>query len=213
MAFPSNFIGYPGNPDNPTIQSVEGIPLTNFSGSMAGSGAVATFTIGVGGSVTSYTIVGTGRNMQVGDVLTASFGGISGVRIRVDSVAGISGWGVTVASIETNGVHGLSFTDNIIYDWPDGGPPTNGDSGGTHDSPGGVPGSGAANTWTPNQVNLSADHYTDPTRTMESYATTLGLTASVDGFMTAALNNARWNFDPRLTPKKIGDYVRVGFGL
>jgi hypothetical protein len=134
--------------------SVVGIPLTNFSGSMAGSGAVATFTIGGGGTVTAFEIIGTGKSYQVGDVLTASFGGISNVRLTVTSVAGLSAWGITVFSIDTQGTHGLNFTNNIVFNWDNGGPPgqANGDDGGINDSPGGVPGSGAANIWTPNTI-------------------------------------------------------------
>jgi hypothetical protein len=354
------------DPSTPGAGAVDGVALTNFSGSMAGSGARARFTvsnpftgitralnggtgfyeatatttvphgIGVGtsifvtgitpsvydgtwttiagttgstikwslgaamdpgavtvpgalysgsggvGFVTDWGIVGTGSGYQVGDVLTASFGGISGVRLTVNQVANLSGWTVTIASTTSSGVHNLSFTDNLVFNWPSGGPPTNGDAGGTHDSPGGVPGSGAANIWTPN-TNCPAAQFTGvitgtntlttsalvngtiaigqnlagpgvtasttitggsgtswtvspnqtaasttmysytctpttvfphPENTVETYAASLGLTASIDGYMNAATANAKWNWNPALTANNgINPYIRHGFGM
>jgi hypothetical protein len=200
---------YPADPANPTFQSVQGIALTNFSGSMAGANARATFTIKSDGTAQLNAIVGTGRDYKVNDVLEASFGGLT-VHITVNQIAHLNGWQLTVASIESNGVHGLKFTNNIVYDWAPGGPS---DTGGTHDSPGGVLGSGAANIWSPNQINLPASTYPDPTRNLESYAALLGLPASVDGYANAALANAKWNYDKRLTARAFNDWVRAGFGM
>jgi hypothetical protein len=235
------------------------------------------------GGMTFYRIVSTGTNYVVNDVLTASPGGASGLQIRVDAVANLTGWQLTVATIDTNGVHNLSFTDNVIFNWPDGAvAPSPGDSGGTNDSPGGIPGSGAANIWTPNTFCTGAQFtgvitapnnlatsglingpiaigqnlagpgvtanttitggsgtswqvspnqtassttmysytcspttiYPNPERTAETYAASLGLTATIDGYMTAALNNARWNWDPALTANNgINPYIRHGFGM
>jgi hypothetical protein len=264
--------------------SVVGVPLTNFSGSMAGSGAVATFTIGGGGTVSAFEIIGTGKLYQVGDVLTASpsdIGGTTGVRLTVTSVAGLSAWGITIATIDTEGTHALNFTGNIVFNWDNGGPPgqPNGDDGGSNDSPGGVPGSGAANIWTPNSICPAAQFtgviasgaltsssvltgtitigqnlagpgvtanttitggsgtswtvspsqnvasatmygytctpskvYAHPERTAETYAASLGLTASIDGYMAAVLANAKWNWNPLLTANNgINPYIRAGF--
>jgi hypothetical protein len=274
------------------VQAVVGIPLTNFSGSMAGFGARAIFTVGGGGTVTSYTIVGTGQQYQVGDVLTASpadVGGLTGLRITVTAVAHLSGWAVTITSVTSQGVHGLSFTGNTVFDM---GPAGLSDAGGTHDSPQpGGPGSGAANVFTPNtfcptaqftgvitgtnslatsaQVtgsvaiaigqnlagpgvaanttitggsgsswtvspnqNVSSTtmySYTcapttvfpHPENTVTTYAATLGLTATIDGYLygngtsTGAINNYKnlpWN--PALTANNgLNPYIRHGFGM
>jgi hypothetical protein len=280
------------NVSDTTVQAVVGIPLTNFSGSMAGFGARAIFTVGGGGTVTSYTIVGTGQQYQVGDVLTASpadVGGLTGLRITVTAVAHLSGWAVTITSVTSQGVHGLSFTGNTVFDM---GPAGLSDAGGTHDSPQpGGPGSGAANVFTPNtfcptaqftgvitgtnslatsaQVtgsvaiaigqnlagpgvaanttitggsgsswtvspnqNVSSTtmySYTcapttvfpHPENTVTTYAATLGLTATIDGYLygngtsTGAINNYKnlpWN--PALTANNgLNPYIRHGFGM
>jgi hypothetical protein len=339
-----------------------GVALTNFSGSMAGSGAVGTFTLnsftsvtralvggtyiatgittntntindlfsGVGtkkftvtgavpsayngtwtlapgtsatqivwdlgtavdpgpvttpGNVTAFAIIATGAAYQAGDVLTAAsgdVGGQTGIRLTVGTVAHLSGWVITVDTIDSSGVHGLTWTNNVVFNWPPGGPTAvpGVDAGGTHDSPGGIPGSGTANTWTgnsncagaqftgvitgtntlttsalvqgtiaigqnlagasvmasttitggsgtswtvsPNQTAPSETMYSytctptvvysHPEQTMVTYAASLGLTASIDGYMNAALANARWNWDPALTANNgINPYIRLGF--
>jgi hypothetical protein len=273
------------NPTNPGIGGATGIVLTNFSGSMAGTGARALFDINGSGIVDAYNIIGAGHGYQVGDVLTASFGGITGVRIRVDAVGNLSGWQIIVQSVISQGTHGLTWTGNTVFNWPGSGPPSTGDNGGTHDSPlpGGA-GSGTANTWTgnanctaaqftgaisggttlatssllqgtiangqnlagvgvaantsivsggptswtitPSQSNVSAEtmySYTctpttvfpHPELTVDTYAALLGLSpASIDGYMTAALNNAKWNWNPALTANNgINPYIRHGFGM
>jgi hypothetical protein len=163
-----------------------GIPLTYVSGSSAGTDARATFVIGVGGNVTSFEIVSTGQGYQVGDVLTASFGGISGVHLTVNTVAHLSGWTVTVSTIYSHGVHGLTWTGNIVFNWAGQSSPIPNDLGGTHDSPqpGGA-GSGTANTFTGN-TNCATAQFTGAI----SASTTLTTSAVVNGTIAGSTNLA-----------------------
>jgi hypothetical protein len=53
-----------------------------------------------------------------------------------------------------------------------------------------------------------------PENTVETYAASLGLTASIDGYMNAATANAKWNWNPALTANNgINPYIRHGFGM
>jgi hypothetical protein len=238
----------------------------------------------VPGTLTDYVITGTGKNYVAGDVLTASPGGLTGLRITVGSVADLSGWQLTVATVTSAGVHNLSFTGNTIFNWPpDTIPPSPlVDQGGINDSPGGIPGSGAANIWTGNTscptaqfpgsivgtvlssgtvvqgtiaigqnlagpgvtanttitggsgsswavfpsqtvpVPVTMYSYTctpttvfpHPENTVETYAASLGLTATFDGYMNAASANAKWNWNPVYTANNgINPYIRHGFGM
>lgn len=109
----------------------------------------------VPGKLNAFAIIATGKNYVAGDVLSIAstdIGGQTGVRITVGNVAHLSGWTVSVASTESAGTHGLTWTNNIVYNWSGQNPPLIDDEGGTHDSPGGVLGSGTANTFTGNSV-------------------------------------------------------------
>lgn len=238
-------------------------------------------------SITQWRIVGTGAAYVVGNTLTASAGGITGAQWTVNTVAHWSGWQMTVDSVTTSGVHGLNFTNNIVFNWPAAGPH---DQGGTHDAPGGIAGSGAANTFTSNIIGSTTDAqftgvissgalttsalvsgtiavgqnlagpgvaanttitggpgptswtvtpsqtvasatmygytmtpatvFPHPELTIGSYAATLSLPATVDGYVygsatpnTGAINNARWNWNPALTAAQINHYIRQGFGM
>jgi hypothetical protein len=234
------------------------------------------------GSFTGYTIIQTGKNYVAGDVLTASFGGGTGLRITVNSVAHLSGWTETVSRILSAGTHALTFTGNTVFNWIGVGPPSVGDDGGTHDSPSpGGAGTGAANIWTPNTICPTAQFtgvitgtntlttsalvqgtiaigqslagpgvspsttitggsgtswtvspnqtapsatmysytcapttvFSAPYRTVQTYAASLGLTASIDGYMTAALANAKWNWTQNLTAAALNHYIRQGYGM
>lgn len=255
-----------------------GNTITWSTGLVADPGPVTT-----PGHLIAYQIVNTGVAYQVGDVLTASPGGQAGLRIRVNSISALTGWQLTVASLNTAGVHGLTWTGNTIFNWPDDGPPAvaGTDAGGTHDSPGGVLGSGVANTWTgntncttngaqftgvitsgaltssslllgsiaigqnlagagvtanttitggsgtawtvsPSQSVTSTTMYSyvcsptkvwsDPTRTVSTYAALHGQAATIDGYMAKALANAKWNWDPTWTANNgLNPYIRLGF--
>jgi hypothetical protein len=54
--------------------------------------------------------------------------------------------------------------------------------------------------------------FPDPGRTLESYATTLGLGATLQSYLDVARAQTRLNYDPRLGAPAINDYVRAGFG-
>jgi hypothetical protein len=256
--------------------------LTWDLGTMVDPGPVTT-----PGTVMAYGIVSTGIGYVAGDVLTVpsgNVGGQTGIRITVGTVAHLSGWTVTVTGVETAGVHGLTFTSNIIFNWPGTGPPAAGDGGGIND------GGGAANTWTGNSNCASSQFtgtiagttltssavvngpiaagnlagpgvtagstivsggptswvispsqtvsspvtmysyictptkvYTAPYRTVQTYAASRSLTATIDGYhygngtptvngTTGAMNNAKWNWDPLLTANNgLNPYIRLGF--
>jgi hypothetical protein len=220
----------------------------------------------VPGALTSYTVISTGKNYAPGDVLTASPGGRSGLQITVNSVANLTGWTLTVSTVTSNGVSGLSFTGNTIFNWPPGladsgtgnvwtpntfcGPTTAqfpGSISGTTLTSGTVVqgtissgqnlagagvtanttitgGSGSSWTISPSQTVASTTMYSytctpttvfpHPENTVVTYAASLGLTASIDGYMNAASANARWNYNPALTANNgINPYIRHGFGM
>lgn len=53
--------------------------------------------------------------------------------------------------------------------------------------------------------------FADPERSVETYAESLGLEASLAGFLGAARLQNRLNYDPRLTANALNDYIRAGF--
>jgi hypothetical protein len=119
----------------------------------------------VPGALTSYTIISTGKNYAPGDVLTASPGGRSGLQITVNSVANLTGWTLTVSTVTSNGVSGLSFTGNTIFNWPPG-----------------LADSGTGNVWTPNT-------FCGPT-TAQFTGTIAGTSLTVDSIVTGLNNNS-----------------------
>jgi hypothetical protein len=54
--------------------------------------------------------------------------------------------------------------------------------------------------------------FPDPDRSIESYATTLGLGSTLQSYLDVARTQTRLNFDPRLGAPAINDYIRAGFG-
>ena len=55
--------------------------------------------------------------------------------------------------------------------------------------------------------------FIDPERTIGSYATTLGLHNTIEGFITAVKKQNRLNWREELTAGVINDYIRVGFKM
>lgn len=53
--------------------------------------------------------------------------------------------------------------------------------------------------------------YTAPTRTIGDYAATLGLTASLDGFLAAARGQRQGNWNDALMANAVNDYIFAGF--
>jgi hypothetical protein len=54
--------------------------------------------------------------------------------------------------------------------------------------------------------------FPDPTRTVGSYAGTIGLSATTTAFLAAARMQSRDNWDPRLMADAVNAYIRAGFG-
>jgi hypothetical protein len=109
------------------------------------------------------------------------------------------------------GVQNVTSSNNIICDWT---------------LP--VQDNGSSNTFTNNIANASTcagtwassmygiNHpvaFTDPTRTVASYAGTLGLTATDRAFLDAAELQQKGNWNVALTAPAVNDYIRAGFGL
>ena len=62
---------------------------------------------------------------------------------------------------------------------------------------------------TPNDMKID---FVDPDRDIATYAKSIGLSdTTLEGFLTAARNNRRGHWDPRLTADAVNDYVRQGF--
>ena len=59
----------------------------------------------------------------------------------------------------------------------------------------------------------SAVSYTAPSRTVATYMTSLGLTATLAAFMAACREQSRANWDSRFTAEALNNYIRAGFGL
>ncbi len=60
-------------------------------------------------------------------------------------------------------------------------------------------------------TTLDPADFSDPDRTIETYATSLGLGSTLASYLDAARNQTRLNFDPRLGAPAINDYIRAGF--
>jgi len=53
--------------------------------------------------------------------------------------------------------------------------------------------------------------FIDPGRNIASYAGTLGLASSIEGFVAAARLQSRYTWDPQLTAMAVNDYIRAGY--
>jgi hypothetical protein len=151
-----------------TIDRVNGTSLTQLVWDLGT--AVDPGPVTVQGKVAAVAIVSTGAGYQAGDVLTVSssdVGGQTGVHLTVGTVAHLSGWTITVARVESSGVHGLQYTGNIVFNFPN----AIDDEGGSND--GGTP-----NVWTPNTFCGSSQF----TGTISG--TTLSTSAVVNGPIT-----------------------------
>lgn len=108
------------------------------------------------------------------------------------STLGQSTSGTTKVQLQTQN---SSIIDNTIYQWA--GAPVD---------------EGINSTISGNVVNGGG--YPAPSRTIGTYAGSLGLTATIDGFMTAALAMDKSTWNPALTANNgVNPYIRAGFGL
>ncbi|MFN7613984.1 MAG: hypothetical protein ACK5P8_02190, partial [Phycisphaerae bacterium] len=55
--------------------------------------------------------------------------------------------------------------------------------------------------------------FPDPSRTMASYAASIGLEPSLEAFLAEARKQSRNNWRPELTAAAVNRYIREGFGL
>lgn len=62
-----------------------------------------------------------------------------------------------------------------------------------------------------NELNLPSTTYVAPERTISSYWNSLGNTSGIDGFLLAAKNLSKDNWDTKVTATITNDYIRKGF--
>ena len=60
------------------------------------------------------------------------------------------------------------------------------------------------------RINQQVD-FLDPDRSIESYASTLGLASSYDAYIDSALGQSRFNWNADLTAEAVNSYIRQGF--
>jgi hypothetical protein len=104
----------------------------------------------------------------------------------------------------------VTASSNVIFQWKTG----TGMAGNVLDD--GSDGNG--NTMSPNDIDSSGPHigtfpYPDSTRSVGSYAGTLGLTATLTGFLSAARLQSKDNWNPALMAHAANNYIRAGFGF
>ncbi|MFN5943458.1 MAG: hypothetical protein ACK46I_00080 [Phycisphaerae bacterium] len=63
------------------------------------------------------------------------------------------------------------------------------------------------------QVLSNTPSFPDPSRTMASYAASIGLEPSLEAFLAEARKQSRNNWRPELTAAAVNRYIREGFGL
>lgn len=65
-----------------------------------------------------------------------------------------------------------------------------------------------------NDTSMVADSsFPDPTRSIETYMTSIGENASIDAFITKCRAQDRYNWDPRFTAEIVNQWVRGGFAV
>ena len=108
----------------------------------------------------------------------------------------------------------VSITGNIMYEWNFG-------PGDAQHGPLKLDAATGSVTSIPNEIYLSAQatyntvspsKYPDPTRSVGTYAATLGLPGTLDGFLQAARGQSKDTWDTRLSTNAVNNYVRAGFG-
>ena len=94
-----------------------------------------------------------------------------------------------------SGDSGVTLTNNIVYSW--------GSSRQILDN-------GSGDITTPNAIDLTG--YPDPNRSVGSYNSTLGGTATLEAFLSEARLQSKDNWHPAYTADAVNDYIREGFG-
>jgi hypothetical protein len=62
-------------------------------------------------------------------------------------------------------------------------------------------------------IKLKKVEFKDPTRSIETYMSSLGMTPTYEAFMEHARNQSRLNWDDRFTAYSVNDYIREGFQI
>src|ERR1700704_6951306 len=95
-----------------------------------------------------------------------------------------------------SGDSGVTLTNNIVYSW--------GSSRQILDN-------GSGDITTPNAIDLTG--YPDPNRSVGSYNSTLGGTATLEAFLSEARLQSKDNWHLQYTADAVNDYIRAGFGI
>jgi len=113
----------------------------------------------------------------------------------------------------------IKFLNNIVYMWNYG----PGGMAGLHSPIWHQTNGGSGSVLTPNQVYLGPSNqyntvadptiFPNPTASIETYSGTIGLTATLDGFLTAARAQSKDTWNPALAAAAVNNYVRAGFGM
>jgi hypothetical protein len=155
---------------------------------------IAGFVAGVPSTVTQNVILG-GINFIADSWGFSVNGGASGSVVQNNIVAHSNSATPTFAFDIQSGDSGVTLTNNIIYSW--------GSSGQILDN-------GSGDITTPNAIDLTG--YPDPNRSVESYNSTLGGTATLEAFLLQARLQSMDNWHLQYTADAVNDYIREGFG-
>lgn len=112
--------------------------------------------------------------------------------------AAASSVGITLSSVSQS----VTASANVVADWGGGG------SGFT------IRDFGTGNTVAADNITSASSTLTgflDPTRSVGSYAGTIGLISTLDAFLTAAAQQSKDNWNPALTANSVNNYIRAGF--
>lgn len=177
---------------------------THFHDNILYDLASGTSWILVNGSILTVTVTANGTNGTYTNVALTGAGG-SGAKCT---------YTVTGGALTSFAITGPTFlpgqTDSSL-----GG--SNYTNGGTVTTPAGLTATitsiSANNDQTNNQVYLPAGNYSDPGRTISSYAGSLGLTPTTAAFIAAARANRKTNWSASLTAPQFNTYIRAGFGI
>lgn len=106
----------------------------------------------------------------------------------------------------------ITISESIVFDWNlgEGRPSTRYFEDGAYTPeplPGGVTNLQLSN----NQIDVPAENYADPTRTVGSYNVTLGGTSSAADFLLTARSMSKANWNTAYTADALNSYIRAGF--
>lgn len=146
---------------------------------------------------TAINVINCGPGVNIHDNIIAHLGASTAGSSNVNLIQLQSGGTLGTTS-------GVKFQNNIGFDWA-------GNSGNTP-----IVDQGTGDVTTPNAIDMAGANsagYPSPSRLPADYAGTVGLTATLAGFIAACRANRKYNWNPALTAPYVNNYIRAGFGL